>query len=77
MNCKIEMATRHRLSLLFIILISGFKLGLTTPVDGIKGNYSVQAVFKNNYVEKTAENSDLICTLSHFFWTTIFGIYNG
>ena len=37
MNCVIEMATGHRISLLFIILISGFKLGLTVPTDGIKG----------------------------------------
>lgn len=37
MNCKIEMATKHKLSLLFIILISGFKLGLAAPADGIKG----------------------------------------
>lgn len=38
MNCKIEMATTHRLSLLFIILISGFKLGISAPADEIKGN---------------------------------------
>lgn len=37
MNCKIEMATTHRLSLLFIILISGFKLGLAAPSDEKKG----------------------------------------
>lgn len=37
MNCKIKMATTHRLSLLFIILISGFKLGIAAPADGIKG----------------------------------------
>lgn len=37
MNCKIEMATTHRLSLLFIILISGFKLGMPAPADGTKG----------------------------------------
>lgn len=33
MNCKIEMAVTHRVSLLFIILISGFKLGITAPAD--------------------------------------------
>lgn len=31
------MAVTHRLSLLFIILISGFKLGITAPADGAKG----------------------------------------
>lgn len=37
MNCEIEMATTHRLSLLFIILISGFKLGMAAPADGTRG----------------------------------------
>lgn len=37
MNSKIEMASTHRLSLLFIILISGFKLGIAAPADGTKG----------------------------------------
>lgn len=38
MNCKIKMATTHRLNVLFIILISGFKLGMAAPADGTKGN---------------------------------------
>lgn len=37
MNCKIGMATTHRMSLLFIILISGFKLGIAAPTDAKKG----------------------------------------
>lgn len=37
MNSKIEMASTHRLSLLFIILISGFKLGIAAPANGTKG----------------------------------------
>lgn len=37
MTSQIEMASTHRLSLLFIILISGFKLGIAAPADGTKG----------------------------------------
>lgn len=36
------MESTHRMSLLFIILISGFKLGITAPADdGIKGKVKV------------------------------------
>lgn len=36
--CKIKMPLTHRLSLLYIILISGFKLGMAAPTDeNIKG----------------------------------------
>lgn len=35
--CKINMPLTHRLSLLYIILISGFKLGIAAPTDDIKG----------------------------------------
>lgn len=38
LNNKIKVTTTHRLSLLFIILISGFKLGIAAPADGKKGN---------------------------------------
>lgn len=35
--CKNKMATTHRLNLLFIILVSGFKLGHLSPINDIKG----------------------------------------
>ena len=35
--CKIKMPSTHILSMLYIILISGFKLGLAAPTDEIKG----------------------------------------
>lgn len=35
--CKIKMPSTHKLSMLYIILISGFKLGLGAPTDEIKG----------------------------------------
>lgn len=34
---KIKMPLTHRLSLLYIILISGFKLGMAAPTDSKKG----------------------------------------
>lgn len=34
---KIKMPLTHRLSLLYIILISGFKLGMAAPADSKKG----------------------------------------
>lgn len=34
------MATTHRLDVLFIILISGFKLGMGNPTDGKRGETS-------------------------------------
>lgn len=35
--CKIKMPLTHRLSLLYIILISGFKLGMAAPAENKKG----------------------------------------
>lgn len=37
MSCSITKTSARRLSVLFIILISGFKLGMAAPADGIKG----------------------------------------
>lgn len=42
MESKIQMATKHRLSLLFIILISGFKLGIAESADGLKGDFGIE-----------------------------------